>query len=107
MNNLTRKECTGIFVVRSRMLKVKGNYKNKYPNLTYRWCMLTNETQEHILNECREFKPITRDNTYESYYENTPTAHKTTANIIQKVTEKLKEQEYHENPIKQNPNNHN
>ena len=49
MNNLTRKECTGIFAVRSRMLKVKGNYKNKYPNPTCRWCTLTNETQEHIL----------------------------------------------------------
>ena len=93
MNNLTRKECTSIFAVRSRMLKVKGNYKNKYPNLTCRWCTLTNETQEHILKECREFKPITGTNTYETYYEDTLTAHKTTANIIQKVTEKLKEQE--------------
>ena len=30
MNNMTRRECTNIFAVRSRMLKVKGNYKNKY-----------------------------------------------------------------------------
>ena len=44
MNNMTRRECTNIFAVRFRMLKVNGNYKNKYMEKTCRWCKDNMET---------------------------------------------------------------
>ncbi len=50
---MPRKEASIIFQARSRMLKVKSNYKNKYKNnLTCRACGLTEETQNHIMQEC-------------------------------------------------------
>ena len=50
------------------MLKVKGNYKNKYTELTCRWCKNNVETQEHILKQCAEFTHITKNTTYETYF---------------------------------------
>ena len=38
MKTLTRKQTSTIFKARSRMIKVKGNYKNGHPNLTCRIC---------------------------------------------------------------------
>ena len=35
------------------MLNIKGNFKNKYQNLTCRLCNLQQETQEHILTQCQ------------------------------------------------------
>ena len=52
MNSLTRKQASLIFKARTRMLKVKGNYKNGFPNLQCRLCKITEESQTHILEEC-------------------------------------------------------
>ncbi len=50
---MPRKAASTIFQTRSRMLKVKSNYKNKYKsNLTCRACGLSEETQDHVLQEC-------------------------------------------------------
>ena len=54
MNELTRKQTSLIFKARSRMLKVKGNYKNGYPELSCRLCKKAEETQTHILEECEK-----------------------------------------------------
>ena len=48
LEELTRQECTVIFSTRTRMLKVKGNYKGMYNNTTCRICGGKEETQEHI-----------------------------------------------------------
>ena len=91
MNNMTRRECTNIFAVRSRMLKVKGNYKNKYTDKTCRWCKDNMETQEHILKQCAEFKHITQNTTYETYFDDdtnmTKIAAETIHNVITKISE--------------------
>ena len=49
MNELTRKQTSLIFKARTRMLKVKGNYKNGHPNQTCRMCKSGDESQKHIL----------------------------------------------------------
>ncbi len=51
--SMPRKQASTIFKARSRMLKVKTNYKNKYKNnLKCRACGLIDETQNHVLDEC-------------------------------------------------------
>ena len=50
LNKITHRECTNIFAVRSRMLKVKGNYTTKYTDQIFRWCKDNMKTQEHILS---------------------------------------------------------
>ena len=52
MKDLTRKQASTIFKARTRMTKVKGNYKNGYPDQTCRACKQNDETQQHALNEC-------------------------------------------------------
>ena len=49
---LTRKQAYTIFKTRTRMMKVKGNYKNAHRDLTCRKCGKEDESQEHVLNNC-------------------------------------------------------
>ena len=53
---LTRMQASTIFKAKTRMLHGKENYKGNYQNrpdkLKCRACGLTEETQNHILNEC-------------------------------------------------------
>ena len=41
------------FKARTRMLDVKNNYRGKYNDVICRRCGEPNETQEHILDECK------------------------------------------------------
>ena len=53
LNKLTRNEASIIFRTRTRMIDIKGNYKNKYKNnMTCRACGQEAETQIHVLQEC-------------------------------------------------------
>ena len=54
MEKLTRQKSSIIFQARTRMLKVKNNYKGKHANLNCRACGQAIETQNHILNECQK-----------------------------------------------------
>ena len=55
LEKLNRKQASTLFQTRTRMLKVKENYKTKYQtNLMCRACGLFEETQNHILNECKK-----------------------------------------------------
>ena len=49
---MTRKQASTIFKARTRMTKVKGNYKNEFPDLMYRACKTHPETQAHALSDC-------------------------------------------------------
>jgi len=51
-NCLNRENTSIIFNTRTRMLDIKGNYKNKYEDHTCRLCGQAEETQDHILTEC-------------------------------------------------------
>ena len=88
---MTRRECASIFAVRSRMLKVKGNYKNKNTELTCIWCKRNVEIQEHILKQCAEFTHITNNTTYETYFDDNTNMTKKAAETIHKVITKLNE----------------
>ena len=66
MKALTRKQASTIFKARSRMIKVKGNYKNGHQNHICRICGTAEETQQHILKECEglpsnDYTPIEND----------------------------------------------
>ena len=96
MTKMQRKDCTNIFSVRSRMIKTKGNYKNNYTDLSCRWCHETQETQTHILKYCVEFKKITNNEPYETYFADDEKSTKTAAIIIEKITNKINN--HNENP---------
>ncbi len=53
MSKLTKNQASIIFQQRTRMLKVKNNYKNGQNNLLCRMCTTTGETQQHIREECQ------------------------------------------------------
>ena len=52
MNELTRKQTSLIFKARSRMIKIKGNYRNGYSEHLCRACKTEEETQQHIMKDC-------------------------------------------------------
>ena len=58
MSKLTRNQASVIFKARTRMLKVKDNYRNGHRNLLCRLCGKTEETQMHILEECLALNEI-------------------------------------------------
>ena len=65
LNKLTRNQASTIFKARTRMLKVKCNYKNGHRDLTCRACGKNEETQTHVLEECEkineEERPVTKE----------------------------------------------
>ena len=52
MKKLTRKQASTIFKARTRMTKVKDNYKNGHTDQTCRACKANPETQKHVIEEC-------------------------------------------------------
>jgi phage FluMu protein Com len=71
------------------MMKVKATYKNQFADLKCRWCNDQNEPQQHILTRCPEFKQITQDTTYDTYFQNTNKSYYKAANILGKVYTKI------------------
>ena len=61
MTELRRDECTSIFTIRSRMIRTKTNYTQLHTNNTCRWCEAHNETQQHSIEECPQFKDLTQN----------------------------------------------
>ena len=56
LTELNRCDASTIFKARTRMFMVKKNYPSKYKNnLTCRGCGKTDETQQHVLQECPAF----------------------------------------------------
>ena len=70
------------------MLHVKSSYTGKYNELKCRWCKETTETQQHILQDCTEFKDRTANVPYETYFSNTKEALKITAKTLRKALKK-------------------
>ena len=65
MNELNKHEAKTIFTYRSRMMKVKTNYKGSYKDYNCRFCDKHEETQKHIIEDCTEF-PMEGDKLRES-----------------------------------------
>ena len=89
MDKYKRNDCTNIVNTRSRMFAVKGNYKGKYSDLECRWCNLATETQQHILQDCREFKDITANIPYITYFKDDKEAMATARITLEKVIHKI------------------
>jgi len=53
MIKLTRNQVSTMFKARTRMLKIKANYKKGQKDLMCRACKTTIETQQHILEDCK------------------------------------------------------
>ena len=52
MDELNRKQVSYVFKARTRMIKVRGNFKNGNSDLTCRACKKDLETQDHVLETC-------------------------------------------------------
>ena len=81
---LPKEQARAIFMARTRMIKVKTNYKNMYTNTICRGCGLKEETQHvGLLEECTSIH--TQDNlitTTSQLFSNDPTTTKPTANKL-------------------------
>ena len=83
MNELTRKQASLVFKTRTRMIKVKANYKNGHKDQTCRACKEEMETQDHALEKCPVIHKdddikVTKN---EIFTENTDTLRKLANNI--------------------------
>ena len=43
------------------MIKTKTKYTQSHTNNTCRWCEVSKETQQHIIEECQQFKDLTQN----------------------------------------------
>jgi hypothetical protein len=103
ISNLTRKECSSIFATRARMIKVKGNFKNAYTDLTCRWCNNKEETQIHILQECENLKTYTKEIDYKKIMGNQTEDLKEEAQQLEKLINLLNEKNQITYPISERP----
>ena len=97
MNKLTRNQASTIFKARTRMLKVKANYKNGNKDLKCRTCGKQEETQNHILEECEAINKSEKPVTKAMIFTEDVNHLKETAKIIQKrmeITEATKAPAY-------------
>ena len=93
MENLTRKECRAILLARTRMIPTKNNHKGSHKTMECRWCKQKDkeETQQHIITECKEFtKNVEINIKYEdifndSNHENLKKTARTIINILEEM----------------------
>ena len=90
MNELNRTEASIIFKARTRMLKMKCNYKKMFQDTVCRLCNQEEENQEHILESCNgvdrhKYGTIT----ITDIFEENPGKLKETARTILKIMELL------------------
>ena len=78
-----------MFNTRAKMIKIKGNYRNKHNDMSFRWCKEDDETQIHILNHCPEFKAITNNTKHKVYYQDHKESTQQAATTLHKVIEKI------------------
>ena len=92
MSTLTRKQSSLIFKARTRMIKVKSNYKNGFNDLNCRFCKNEEETQPHILEICPNLHPddTTKVPKHQLFSEDTDTL-RAMANKLNDIMEKLSE----------------
>ncbi len=100
LNTLPKHEASIIFKARSRMLKVKANYKKMYNNkLECRACGQSQETQDHVFTECPSLHTddSSKVESNHLFTENTTTL-KNTVKKLQQIMKKLEETEANTNP---------
>ena len=90
MNKCNRMVTNIIFRARTRMIKVKANFRKMYQDATCRMCKGEEENQEHVLEHCKNEKRKTLGivTTEDIFEENTEKLKKTAENI-QKIMDLL------------------
>ena len=90
MDKMSRKRASLVFKARTRMIKVKGNYKNGYPDQTCRACKSMPESQPHVLLECKALHPRGKpqENEMDPFSKNLNVLKETAINI-EKLIEEL------------------
>ena len=83
MNKLTRNQASTIFKARTRMLKVKANYKNGNTNMKCRLCEKSDETQKHALEECEIINETHNKVSEQMIFNEDTNELKTTAKLIE------------------------
>ena len=89
MEELTRNQASTIFKARTRMLKVKSNYKNGNTNLLCRLCKKEEETQKHALEDCEEINKHLNQVTTEMIFDENHEKLRETSKTIDKRIELL------------------
>ena len=84
MNKLTRNQASTIFKARTRMIKVKSNYKNGNTDMKCRLCGKSEETQKHALEECETINQTLEKVTEQMIFNENTDELRTTANLIEK-----------------------
>ena len=86
MDKCNRMEANIIFRARTRMLKVKTNFRNMFQDTVCRLCKEGEESQEHVLEHCKnEKRKMIGKVTTRDIFEENPVKLKTTAETIRKV----------------------
>ena len=93
MTHLRRDECTSIFAVRSRMIRTKTNYTQQHTNNICRWCDAPKETQQHIIEECPQFKNLTQNLTINKIMGTNNDTLQTEAQQIKAIINRIKEKQ--------------
>ena len=91
INYLTRKDCMNIFSIRSRIVKLKANFKKAFTDTTCRWCENSEETQEHIFTKCPKFTKITKSLDYTKIMTNTQNHLRKEAKTVEKILKMINE----------------
>ena len=86
MDKCNRMDANTIFRARTRMLKVKANYRNMYQDMSCRLCNEPEENQEHVLEMCKNERrtKLGKVTTRDIFEENTKKLAET-ANTIRKI----------------------
>ena len=96
LSKLNRIESNEIFKLRTRMTKIKRNYKGAYRNLTCRGCNATEETQKHVLEECTSIHQDETTKIYEEqYFTDNIDMLKETVKKIKPILARLEQSEAH------------
>ena len=90
MDKCNRIETNIIFRARTRMLKIKANFRNMYQETMCRLCKKEEENQEHVLEHCKseKRKKIGKVSTEDIFEENTEKL-KETAGTIRRIMDLL------------------
>ena len=90
LTELSRINASTIFLARTRMIDVKNNFRNKYPDNTCRACGSETETQEHVLETCQTIheNPDSKVSKNDLFNED-PTALQETSKRIRNTLEEL------------------
>ena len=89
--NIKKEEAQLIFLLKCRMTNVKNNMKGKYVSLLCRGCKISEESQKHIIEECKILNEDRQEIDYEKILNGTILEKLKIARKFQENSKKLEE----------------